>query len=303
MLIKKSKAIFIVSLILVILSLCGCMPMQGNNILLTPVQSSSENSIVVPNNDDKLKVIFLDVGQGGSQLILTPSGKTILLDGGANDKEKVMLHYLKQYNIKKIDVLIGSHPDADHIGTLPAIIDALEIGDVYMPKVSSNTKTYERLLKSIKRKGLKIKTAKSGVQIELDEQLKIEMLGPIGSYSEKNNMSAVVKISHGSETFLFPGDAEYESESDMLKAGVNLSSTVLAVGHHGSNTSSSVKFLEKVYPKYAVIQVGADNKYGHPTNKTLKKLEKQKMTILRTDKNGTITFISDGKSLKVITDK
>jgi len=234
---------------------------------------------------------------------LTPSGKTMLIDGGNNGKEKLMLGYLKKYNVHKIDVLVGSHPDADHIGTLSEIVDALDIGEVYLPKASSNTKTYESLLNSIKKKGLKIKTAKRGVSISLDENLKVEMVAPVNKYEENNNMSAVVKITFGKKSFLFPGDAEYQSEQDMLKSGDDLSSSVIAVGHHGSNSSTNIRFLKKVSPEYAVIQVGAENKYGHPTEKTLKKLQDQKTKILRTDKNGTITFSTDGENLIVSTEK
>lgn len=303
MFMKKGKMILVASLAFFMLSLCGCSTVQDKGNVVAASSTSSTSSSTETSKDGQLRVIFLDVGQGNAQLIMTPSGKTMLIDGGNNDKEKVMFNYMKQYNIKKIDVLVGSHPDADHIGTLSELVDALEIGDVYLPKASSNTKTYEDLLTSIKKKGLKIKTAKSGVTVDLDDKMKVEMVAPVGTYEETNNMSAVVKISYGQESFLFPGDAEYDSEQDMIKSGVDLASTVLAVGHHGSNSSSSVGFLKKVHPQYAVIQVGADNKYGHPTDKTLKKLEDQKIKVLRTDKNGSITFTTDGKSLNVSTEK
>ncbi|RRJ54867.1 MBL fold metallo-hydrolase [Paenibacillus oralis] len=299
---KKSKMIFAACMAFILLTLCGCTSFQDNASFAASKPSSTSASSVI-SEDSQLKVIFLDVGQGNAQLILTPSGKTMLIDGGNNGREKDMFNYIKQYNVKKIDVLVGSHPDADHIGTFPELVDALDIGAVYLPRASSNTKTYEALLTSIKNKGLRIKTAKTGVTIDLDEKIKVVMVAPADTYEDTNNMSAVVKITYGQQSFLFPGDAEYKSEQDMIKSGAELGSTVLAVGHHGSNSSTSVGFLKKVKPLYAVIQVGEDNKYGHPTEKTLKKLENQKVKILRTDKNGSITFTTDGSSLKVATDK
>jgi competence protein ComEC len=304
MFIKKGIMVVATILAFVMLSLCGCSAVQDNSSVAVAASTpSSTPASTIISEDGQLKVIFLDVGQGNAQLIVTPSGKTMLIDGGNNGKEKVMFNYMKQYNVKKIDVVVGSHPDADHIGTLPELIDAMDIGAVYLPKASSNTKTYEALLTSIKKKGLKIKTAKSGVTIELDEKIKVEMVAPAGTYEDNNDMSAVVKVTYGQETFLFPGDAEYNSEQDMIKSGADLSSTVLAVGHHGSNSSSSVGFLKKVNPQYAVVQVGSDNNYGHPTEKTLKKLEDRKIKIFRTDKNGTIIFSTDGNTLNVATEK
>lgn len=273
----------------------GRFPPKSKSVVTTAVTSESGKS-------GQLKVIFLDVGQGNAQLIQY-NGKNLLIDGGNNNKEKVIFNYLKHYKVKKIDVLVGSHPDADHIGTLSEIVDAYDIGEVYLPKATNNTRTYEELLTSIKKKGLKIKTAKSGVTIDIDEKLKVEMMAPIGTYEDTNDMSAVVKITYGKEAFLFPGDAEYDSEKDMIKSGADLASTVLAVGHHGSNSSTNLNYLKKVHPDYAVIQVGADNKYGHPTEKTLKKLEDQKIKVLRTDKNGTITFTTDGHTINVSSEK
>lgn len=249
-----------------------------------------------------LQVHFINVGQGASQLIISPSGKTMLIDAGNNDQEDDIVAYLNKQKIKKIDVLVGTHPDADHIGGLDAVIDNFDIGSVYLPKVHNNTKTFEDVLNSIKNKNLKVNTAKSGMLINLDKSLTVKMLAPVGTYDELNNMSVVIRLIYGSTSFLLTGDAEQESENDMLKSKANLKSDVLLVGHHGSNSSTSQKFLNAVNPKYAVIQVGK-NSYGHPTDATLKKLSSKKITVYRNDKHGNIIFISDGKSLKVSTEK
>lgn len=245
----------------------------------------------------KLTVHYIDVGQGASQLIQTPSGKTMLIDGGNNDDEQRMVSYLNKQGVKKVDVLIGTHPDADHVGGLDAVVDAFDIGKIYMPKVSSNTKTYESLLTSLKNKNLKVTTAKAGITIDLDDQLNIKMIAPVKSYDDKNNMSAVVKLTFNKNSFLFTGDAESGSETDMINSGANLKSDVLLVGHHGSDSSTSQAFLNAVNPKYAVIQVG-DNSYGHPTSNILKRLNNKNIKVYRNDLQGTIVFTSDGVNIK-----
>ncbi|WIV21208.1 MBL fold metallo-hydrolase [Paenibacillus polygoni] len=260
----------------------------------TPTQAVKPTS-TTPSG--KLTVHYIDVGQGASQLIQTPSGKTMLIDGGNNDDEQRMVSYLNKQGVKKVDVLIGTHPDADHIGGLDAVVDSFDIGKIYMPKVSSNTKTYESLLTSIKNKSLKVTTAKAGINIDLDNEIDIKMIAPVKTYDDKNEMSAVVKLTYGNNSFLFTGDAESGSESDMINSGVNLKSDVLLVGHHGSNSSTSQTFLNAVDPTYAVIQVG-NNSYGHPTDNILNRLNSKNIKIYRNDLQGTIIFTSDGTNIK-----
>ncbi|GIO30782.1 MULTISPECIES: ComEC/Rec2 family competence protein [Paenibacillus] len=257
----------------------------------------------VSTDGQKLKVYFLDVGQGASQLLVTPSGKTMLIDAGNNDKEQVMLDYMKKYRISKLDVVIGTHPDADHIGGLDKVVDQIPVETIYMPKVQSNTKTFESLLTSIKKKGLKVKTAKAGISWDLDEQVHVDMLAPTRSYDDSNNMSAVVKVTYGHNSFLLTGDAEKESEKDMIASGADLRADVLLVGHHGSNSSTTLNFLKKVNPKYAVIQVGEGNTYGHPKSAILSRLQKQGVEIYRNDKQGTIEVASDGTTIHISTER
>jgi competence protein ComEC len=258
--------------------------------------SGSTMPIVTKGN---LKVHFIDVGQGASQLIIGPTGKSILIDAGNNNKEKFIVAYLKKEKIKKIDILIGTHPDADHIGGLDAVIGNFDIGKIYMPKVQSNTDTFKDVLAAIQKKKLKVTTAKSGLTLEWETGVIVEMIAPIGTYDDTNDMSAVVHLTYGSNSFLFTGDAETKSEADMLKSGVNLKSDILMIGHHGSKSSTSQKFLDAVNPKYAVIQVGKDNNYGHPTAEVLKKLNDKKIKVYRNDQQGNIIFSSNGKDITV----
>jgi competence protein ComEC len=287
-----------------LLLLAGLLGLTGCTMASAPAASKGADSLKDSILDQSgLKVLFLDVGQGASQLLVSPNGKTMLIDAGDNDKEQLMLDYMKKYGITKLDIVIGTHPDADHIGGLDKVIDHLDIGKVYLPKASSNTKTYESLLTSIKQKGLKITTAKAGVKLDWDPDVQVEMLAPVKSYEDNNNNSAVVRLTHGANAILLTGDAESESEQDMIASKAELSADLMLVGHHGSNSSTTAAFLNKVKPKAAVIQVGKGNKYGHPKEKVLQRLEKQGVKVYRNDEQGTIAAISDGKQIRMQTER
>ncbi|GGH26082.1 ComEC/Rec2 family competence protein [Paenibacillus segetis] len=261
-------------------------------------QGEVENAPTSAEVENLLKVVFLDVGQGASQLLISPSGKTMLIDAGNNDQEEHMVQYLQQYGVDRLDIVIGTHPDADHIGGLDAVIDHVEVGKVYMPKVSNNTKTFESLLRSIKNKGLKVSSAKAGIKLDWDDQVDVTMLSPILTGLDNNNMSAVVKVTYGDTSFLLTGDAESISEKEMIDSGEDLQADVLLVGHHGSKTSTSLRFLNQVNPKYAVIQVG-ENSYGHPKETILERLRKKNVEVYRNDLQGTVEFTSDGQNYQI----
>lgn len=281
---------------------------DSNQVVVSPSPTDVPEVVVSPLPTEKLiietltiptgllEVHYIDVGQGAAQLIITPSGKIMLIDAGNNDDEQRMVNYLKEQGVTKVDILVGTHPDADHVGGLDAVVDAFEIGSIYMPKVTSNTKTFESLLTSISNKNLKVTTAKAGLSLNLDEQLTVNILAPISTYADANEMSVVIKLTFGSNSFLFTGDADVKSEHDLLASGTDLKSDVLLVGHHGSNSSTSKSFLDAVNPQYAVIQVGKNN-YGHPTNETLQKLSNKGIKIYRNDEQGNIIFTSDGKNV------
>lgn len=247
----------------------------------------------------ELQVHFIDVGQGSSQLLIGPTGKTMLIDAGDNSMESTVVGYLQQAGVKKIDILIGTHPDADHVGGLDKVIDHFDIGKIYMPKIQANTKTYESVLQSIKAKGLKVSTAKAGITLDWEPDIDAKMIAPVNTYEDSNEMSAVLHLTYGKTSFLLTGDAEAESEADMLRSGADLQADVLLVGHHGSKTSTSQAFLNQVKPSYAVIQVGKDNKYGHPAEETLKRLSEKGIKIYRNDEQGNIIVTSDGSKIAV----
>lgn len=245
----------------------------------------------------KLKVSFIYVGKGDSIFIETPGGKSMLVDAGHDYNGNSIVSYIRSAGFNKLDVLVGTHPHNDHIGGMSTVIDSLEIGRIYLPEVPMTSDALDNLHKAITNKGLKVDTAIAGVSINLDPDLKIDMLAPKGEFYESiNNYSAVIKITYKNTSFLLSGDANTLSEAEMLAAGYDLKADVLKVGHHGSLKSTSAEYLEAVSPKYAVISVGP-NDSGNPKKATLDKLAAANIKVYRTDIDGTITATSDGNTV------
>lgn len=268
---------------------------ESSNTPGKPDNQQKDTSNVSVNK--KLKVHFIDVGQADSILIQTPDGKSMLIDAGNNADGQAVVSYLKGQGVSKIDILVGTHPHEDHIGGMDNVINSFEIGQIYMPKVSHTTKTYEDVLTAISRKGLKITSPTPGSTFSLGE-VRFTILAPNSStYEDMNDYSIVLKMEYGNTSFLFTGDAEQVSENEIIAKGYNLKADVLKVGHHGSSSSTSQAFLDKVSPKYAVIMVGSDNNYGHPHKETMDKLEAKGIPVYRTDENGTIVATSDGNNI------
>ena len=253
------------------------------------VQTSSNVSL------DKLKVDFIDVGQADS-ILVSNKDETMLIDAGNNENGKDIVDFIKSKGITKINYLIGTHPHADHIGGLDDVINSdLEIANVYMPKIQTNTKTFEDVLDALKNKNLKVTAPSKGDTFKIGDANCEVMTDSILDKDNLNLSSIVIRLEFGENSFLFMGDAETENEKTINWPKTNL----LKVGHHGSNTSSSQNFLNQVKPEYAIIMAGKDNSYGLPKQKILDRLNKIGAKIFRTDELGTITVISDGKTIEV----
>lgn len=265
-------------------------------------QNNNQNqNDYINTNNNLLKVHYLDVGQGDSIFIELPNNETMLIDAAESYQSENIINYLKNLNYQKIDYVIGTHPHTDHIGGLKDIINTFEIGKIYMPKVVSTTKTYESLLMAIKDKNLKINTAKAGTSIIDTDALKINILAPNSeTYTELNNYSVVTKITYGTTKFLFMGDAEKLSENEIKE---NVTADVIKIGHHGSNTSSSIDFIKKVNAKYGIISVSLNNKYNLPKEETITNWENSGTKIYLTSINGTIRTSSDGTNIKIESEK
>lgn len=268
-------------------------------LLIFSVGCADNQQSVTPaaTNGEILRVHFIDVGQGDSTFIELPNGNTMLIDAGENEYGSVVSDYIENLGYEKITYVIGTHPHSDHIGGMEEIIRGFDIGSVYMPKVSTNTKTFEGLLEAISDKGLKITSAVCGVNIIDTDNLKMEILSPIKSeYDNLNNYSVVAKLTFYNNSFLFTGDAETEVEKEIT---TDISCDVIKVGHHGSSTSSSDNFVKMTGAKYAVISCGKNNKYGHPHSEIIDRWMSAGANILRTDISGNIVIESDGNNIKL----
>ena len=247
--------------------------------------------------EDIMRVHFIDVGEGDSTFIEFPDGKTMLVDAGEQTEGEKVLEYIKNCKSDRVDFLVGTHPHSDHIGGLETVVRNLEIGSVYMPKVSHNTKTFENLILAIREKGMKIKTAKAGTVIYSNNGVEVSILSPIKEhYDNLNNYSVILKITYNNKTFLLTGDAE---NVVLNQESVGVDADVLKVSHHGSTTSDSRIFLKRVSPEYAVISVGENNQYGHPHDEVIDYFENSGIKYYRTDQDGTIIIDSDGENIIV----
>lgn len=286
---KKIRIIFLTCLCLLVV---GCS---------SPFVENDDEASISTFSSGTLKVNYIDVGQGDSIFIQLPNNKTMLIDAGEAYKSDNVINYLNDLGITKINYVIGTHPHTDHIGGLEEVINTFDIGSIYMPRAVSTSKTYEDLLTTISSKGLKVKTAKSGVVVLDEDNLKLEFIAPNSdSYSELNNYSAVLKLTYLDNTFLFMGDAETLSEDEITN---EIKADVIKVGHHGSDSSSSLEFVKKVSPEYAIIMVGVGNSYNHPYQSIIDRYESVGAKVLRTDLDGNIVCDSDGKKVTCDGDK
>lgn len=248
-----------------------------------------------------LTVTWLDVGQGDAAVIQC-GGQSMLIDGGKPEKSSYIYAWLQQHGLSYLDVIVATHVDADHIGGLSGALNYASVGTAYCPETTGTTETFQSFVKYLAQRGKQITVPTAGETFALGGA-QIQILGPLHRAEDSNDNSIVLKVSFGATSFLFTGDAERAEEQDLLNAGVNLQSTVLKVGHHGSDTSTSYPFLRAVAPQYAVISVGAGNGYGHPTEAVLSRLRDAGVTTFRTDMQGEITAVSDGQTINFSTAK
>ncbi|MBE6881126.1 MAG: MBL fold metallo-hydrolase [Ruminococcaceae bacterium] len=253
----------------------------------------------------EVQVHFIDVGQGDSTLIVTEE-KIVLIDSGETEYDGVVKEYIKNLGITKIDIVIGTHPHSDHIGSMSKVVDGVDVSEIILPKMTKDmipaTKCYNDLLESADKKEAKVRFVRAGERLKLSEGCIIDILAPVSDYDDLNNYSITCKLVHGENSFLFTGDIETSAEYDIVESGADLSVDVLKVPHHGSATSSSYKFLKEVRPTYAVFHVGSPNDYGHPNENIYDRYKEFGCKRYRTDVNGNIVFKSDGTKLSIETE-
>lgn len=287
---------------------------------------NSQSEDILSDNRQKgdiqvMEVHYLDVGQGDATF-LKCGGQTMLIDAGEEDQGTAIQYYLMQQGIEKLDYLVLTHPDSDHIGSADVVITKFSIGHVMMSDYKKDSVSYRNLMQALEYMHLTPQYVQAGETFTLGSAV-CTILAPVGEYEDANNASVILLVQNGANRFLFTGDAEEEAEEDILKyyssggilgmmssdnalsqdAGGLLADTsllradVYKVGHHGSSSSSTKAFLEAVSPKYAVISCGRNNEYGHPHEEILKRLQEHSAEIFRTDEQGSIVAVSDGENI------
>ncbi|WP_333880586.1 MBL fold metallo-hydrolase [Lysinibacillus capsici] len=245
----------------------------------------------------EMQVHFIDVGQGDSILIESPSGKTMLIDGGVKGAGQQIVSYLKELGIDKLDIVVATHPDADHIGGLIPVLDNMTIEQFYDSGKVHTSQTFEEMLTRIDEKNIPYHVPKIGDDIEFDKNVNVKVLNANDQATDNNDASIVLKMTYGNVSFLLTGDAGVALEKEMLQYDVK--ATVLKAGHHGSNTSSSEEFIQAVKPEVTILSYGEDNKYGHPHAEIVDRLQAIGSKIYATADLGTITVSTDGVNYTV----
>ena len=286
----KSKGVAIISSILILLSLSACSVKDIDAQTSTGNNSTKETNSVVTSNESELH--FIDTGNSDAILIKN-NNKFALIDGGDNDDEERVVSYLKDQGVKELEHIFATHPHADHIGGLDAVVNDIPVKNVYLSNGDSDSKTYSDFIYAMANKGLSPSVPLLNSEFKLGSgKFKV-----ISAANEKdpNNNSLVLEYVNGNDKVLLMGDAEEKIERELDVSDVDL----LKVGHHGSRSSSSSSFIDKINPKYAVILVGANNKYGHPHKETMDTLASKNIEIHRSDECGHIVFKSSGNGLSV----
>lgn len=247
------------------------------------------------NASDGLTVHYMDVGQGDATLI-TCGEESMLIDAGDNSKGTTVQAYLSSQNITELDYVVGTHPDADHIGGLDVVITKFDCGKIFLTDEEKDTQTYEDVISAMEYKGYKKTPPVPGETYELGSA-SFTLLAPLQENSDSNDNSIALLLTYGDTSFYFEGDAGEEEEAQILSSGAAVKADVYKIGHHGSKTSTTDDMLAAVNPACAVISAGEDNRYGHPHAEVLNKLRMNGIRTFRTDEQGTVVAKSDGKNI------
>lgn len=263
--------------------------------------SRQEQSGSVPAEEGSFAVHFIDVGQADSALVVC-DGHYMLIDGGNAEDSDLVYAYLERNGVKHLDYMVASHAHEDHIGGLSGALNYAAVDTAFCPVTEYSSKVFRDMVRFLSEQGKSLTVPEPGEKFSLGSA-QVEILGPIQEYEDTNDTSIVLRIDYGETSFLFTGDMETGAEADLLDAGASVRATVLKAGHHGSDTSTSYRFLREVSPRYTVISVGEGNSYGHPSDEVLSRFRDAGTEVYRTDMQGHIIAESDGKTVTFRTEK
>jgi competence protein ComEC len=300
--------------LLLLLSACDILPtdLTTNNDSPTNQASSYEtpittngHSITTPTattaSTPGLIVYFIDVGQSDATLIVSGDA-AMLIDGGNPSDSSLIYSFLRNHSITHLNYIVASHAHADHVGGLSGALNFATVGVALSPVTEFDTRAFESFVRHLSEQGISKAVPNHGDSFMLGSAF-VQIVGPINESNDPNNMSIVMRVTYGETSFLFTGDAERALEQDILDAGYDISAVVLKVGHHGSDTSTTYPFLREIMPTYAVISCGNNNQYGHPHDNLLSRLRDADVTLFRTDLQGTIIAVSDGRTVSFTTER
>ncbi|HEY3297922.1 MAG TPA: ComEC/Rec2 family competence protein [Armatimonadota bacterium] len=262
-------------------------------------------------NKGEFRAVFLDVGQGDCTFLTTPSGHTVLVDGGGKNADtadesvgtKIVEPFLRSQGVNRIDLVIITHPHDDHLQGLIPVVRDFRIGQVLDSAQTTGLASYTRLLSTIRRKNIKYRRAFRGQSIDFGDGVRARVLNPAislfnGTHDDANNNSVVLRFSYGRSSLMLMGDVESEAENEIVRSGIGVHSDVIKIGHHGSAFSTSDECLDAVHPKAAVISVGRHNQFDHPSKRTLERLKARGIRVFRTDKDGAMAVIFTTEGFK-----
>ena len=265
-----------------------------------PSQSDTGAPSATAQTSANVTIKFIDVGQGEAILIALPE-KTVLIDAGPTGSAPKIAQVLQELGRNKIDYLVATHPDEDHIGGMADVISSTQIGTIYAPNKTNNTATYRKFLAAIQNNNLQITLAEAGTIIDQTDSYKLEILWPKkdANFPDTNDYSIIIKLTVGNKTFLFTGDAPTSAILDSNPGHID----VLKLSHHGSRTGTTEVLIRKLSPSYAVVSYAVDNSYGHPMQSVLNALHKHSVEVWGTGANGTITITCDGTNIDISGEK
>ena len=265
-----------------------------------PSQSDTDASSTTTQTSANVTIKFIDVGQGEAILIALPE-KTVLIDAGPTGSAPKIAQVLQELGRNKIDYLVATHPDEDHIGGMADVISSTQIGTIYAPNKTNNTATYRKFLTAIQNNNLQITLAEAGTIIDQTDSYKLEILWPKkdANFPDTNDYSIIIKLTVGNKTFLFTGDAPTNAILNSNPGHID----VLKLSHHGSRTGTTEQLVRKLSPTYAILSYAVDNSYGHPMQSVLNALHKHSVEVWGTGANGTITITCDGTDIDISGEK